>query len=150
MDETTITLNAGGTSVTVPADEVSERLDRATGEILGHSQLSLSDTLFPAVKARDVPTVKVTVSGTVEITQDAFRALLCDSEGEQHDGGLDAGDELRIVAAGFVLQPGAAWVKRKQKMEDGDTEEWWEKEGRVKLKLTDLGRLELTGEEWSE
>lgn len=104
----------------------------------GIAQLSLSDTLFPPVRRADVPMVRISISGTIELTQEQYQAFL--------DGTmLGPGAVVEVTATGYVVAPAAAWVRRK---EEGAA--WWEPEGRVKVKLTDLGRLAPTGEEWDE
>ena len=116
-------------------------------------QPTLSDALFPPVRRADVPTVKVAIAGTVELTQEEYQAYL---------GGrlLGPGAVVEIRAAGYVVQPGAAWVSRKVKtegrynhdkkdFEGGATETQWFRQGRIKVRLTDLGELSPTGEEFS-
>lgn len=104
-------------------------------EISTH-QPTLDDAIFPAVRARDVPTVKVTISGTVEMTQEEYQAYL--------DGAtLGPGAVVEIGAVGYVLAPSAAWVQR-----GGRGEKWWEREGRIKVKLALLGTMTATGEVW--
>lgn len=105
-------------------------------------QPTLSDALFPPVRRADVPTVKVTISGTIELTRPEYESYLDGST-------LGPGAVVDIRAAGYVVQPGAAWVKRTEGSGE-DRESYFEREGRVKIKLTDLGGLEPTGEEWSE
>lgn len=108
----------------------------------GIVQPTLSDVLFPAIRRKDAPLVKVSVSGTVELEVAEFVALL--------DGDLAAGQEFTLRAAGFVLSPGTAWVRRSETDElTGERATWWENEGRVKLKITEIGGVHMTGEEWS-
>jgi len=105
-------------------------------------QPTLDDTLFPPVRRADVPMVKVSVSGTIELTQEEYQAYLDGSR-------LGPGAVVDIRAAGYVVQPGAAWVKRTEGSGE-DRETHFEREGRIKIRLTDLGELTPTGEEWSE
>ena len=55
----------------------------------------------------------------------------------------------RVTA--YMPGPHAAWVKRSEK-DEGTRErrEWWEHEGRIGLKVVDLGSMEVTDEEWSD
>lgn len=100
-------------------------------------QATLDPVIFAAVKREQIPTVKVTVSGTIELTRKALDALL---NVEQ----VDAGDEVTVSLSGFVLQPGAAWVKRSEGTGD-DKDTWWEKEGRIKIKAEGLGAIHVSG-----
>lgn len=105
-------------------------------------QPTLSDTLFPPVRRADTPMVKLTLSGTIELTQEQYQAHL--------DGArLGPGAVVEVRAVGYVVQPGAAWVKRTEGSGE-DREVHFEREGRVKIKLVDIGGLIPTGEEWSE
>ncbi len=135
-EESTITISTphNGESITMPVD----KFDRAV------EQLTLSDTLFPPVKPRDVPMVKVAISGTIELTRSEYESYL--------DGTtLGPGAVVEIRASGYVVMPGAAWVKRTERDElTKEQREWFEREGRVKVKLMALAGLEPTGEEWSE
>lgn len=62
---------------------------------------------------------------------------------------LGPGAVVEIRAVGYVVQPGAAWVKRTEGSGE-DREVHFEREGRVKIRLVDLGELSATGEQWSE
>lgn len=134
-------------TMTIPEEgDVTMQVGDFKPVVVGHfppMQPTLSDELFPPVRRADVPMVKVSVSGTIELTQDDYQAHL---DGQR----LGPGAVVEIRAAGYVVQPGAAWVKRSEKDARGDPQEWYEREGRVKIKLTDLGELAPTGEEWSE
>jgi hypothetical protein len=141
MEESTITLEAGGSSVTLPSERFPAALREATEAVIADRrpvQPTLSDDLFPATKARDVALVRLTISGSVTLTRDQYESYL--------DGlKLGPGAIVEVRAAGYVVQPGAAW----QRYKDGK-DVTWEREGRVKIRLTDLGELTPTGEEWSE
>jgi len=128
MDESTITVEGGGKSVTMPAGEFEQRVE----------QMTLSTELFPPVRRSDVPMVKLSISGTIELTQEQYQAYL-------NGARLGPGAVVEIRASGYVVQPGAAWVKRTE----GARETYFEREGRVKIKLVDLGELTATGEEWT-
>ena len=75
---------------------------------------------------------------------------------ENHGGGgvkrtkrttLEAGREVSLRVAGFVPAPHAKWVKRTEKDEyTGEKDSYWEREGAVGIKVTDLGEVELGGE----
>jgi len=114
-----------------------------TIEVPVHVQPTLDPVLFPSVRRADVATVKVSVSGTVELTQEQYQAYL---DGQKQ---LGPGAVVDIRAVGYVVQPGAAWVKRTEGSGE-DRETYFEREGRVKIRLTELGELTATGEEWSE
>jgi hypothetical protein len=139
MEESTITLEAGGSSVTMPTERFGPALREATAAVVAehrHVQPTLSDDLFPATKARDVALVRLTIAGSVTLTRDQYESYL--------DGlKLGPGAIVEVRAAGYVVQPGAAWQRYK---EDGEVT--YQREGRVKIRLTDLGELSATGEEF--
>ncbi len=114
---------------------------------MGPVQPTLSEDLFPPVCRRDVPTIKVGISGSVELTCEQFAALVQDEDGQP--GQVDAGVVVLISCAGYVTSPAPKWVKRSEGS-GKDREIWWEKQGVVSVKLTDLARLELTGERFSD
>jgi hypothetical protein len=101
-------------------------------------QPTLSDALFPAVSAFDVPVVKLTVSGTIKLPVSEYQALL--------DGEIKPGSRVTLSASGYVIQPGPAWVKRTKTLPKQGTETWWENEGRVKIKLVNVGAVHVAGE----
>lgn len=123
----------------LPLDSITAAITKAARDTW---QPTLSDDLFPPVRRADVPMVKVSVSGTIELTQEQYQAYL---DGQR----LGPGAVVEIRAAGYVVQPGAAWVKRTEGTGE-DREVRFEREGRVKIRLTELGELTPTGEEWSE
>ena len=57
---------------------------------------------------------------------------------------------MTATISGYLPEPHGKWVKRKEKDELGDTEEWWETEGQVKVKVLELGRFELSEEVYSD
>lgn len=109
-------------------------VDVETGEI---RQPTLDPEMFPAIERRQVAMVKITFAGTVEMTQSEWEAY-CDQ-------GLEPGRVVRVALTGYLPNPHAKWVRRSQKMEDGDRETWWEKEGVVKIKALELGSFDLRG-----
>ena len=122
------------------------QIDTQTGEVF--TQPTLSDDLFPAVHRDAVPMVKIGFSGTVEMTQEEFEAY-CDE-------GLEPGRIVKITMTGYLPNPHAKWVKRREKVssrfnetsqdfEGGGWRTWWEQEGAVKVKALELGRFELGG-----
>ena len=111
----------------VPAD-----VDPETGE-MGQMVLGDDPAFVRAPRAKDVPMVKVSFGGTVEMEQSDFEAL---TDGQE----LEAGRIAYARVAVYLPNPHTAWVKRK-----GDKRPtWWENEGRVALKVTELGSLEIT------
>lgn len=128
------------------AVEPQPLVEPETGEIF--SQPTLDDAMFPAVKREAVPMVKVSFSGTVEMTEAEFAAY-CDE-------GLEPGRIVKVTLSGYLPNPHGKWVKRKEKVSprfnetSGDFEgngwhTWWELEGAVKVKALELGRFELGG-----
>ena len=118
-------------------------IDRETGEykpsplVEGLRQMTLDPTLFPATERRRVPMVKIGFSGSVEMTQSEWEAYCKE--------GLEPGRVVKVALTGYLPNPHAKWVRRSQKMEDGDRETWWEQEGAVKVKALELGSFELRG-----
>lgn len=116
-------------------------LDPETGEV---GQMTLGDDpAFVRVPRRqDVPVIKVGFTGTVEITQEDFEAL---TDGKE----LAPGRIVYIRASAYMPGPHAAWVKRTEKDEEtGERATWWEHEGRLGLKVVEVGGLDVTDREW--
>lgn len=132
-------------SVVRPDGTMSEpvpfAVDAVTGEIGGTGQMLLGDdpAFVRVPRAKDVPMVKVSFGGTVEMEQSDFEALL-------DDGDLEAGRIAYARVAVYMPNPHTAWVKRKGDKDEitGDRPTWWENEGRLALKVTEIGALEVT------
>ena len=158
MDEGTVTIEIGGEEFATTVDAMHEAalamksggidVDKATGEV---RQRTLDDTIFQAIPRSTVPTVKVSFSGSVELSRSAFEEYFTEP--------LKPGREVSLRVAGFIPAPHAKWVKRKVKtqsrysaggFEGGETEVFWEHEGAVGIKVTDLGEVELGGERHGE
>ena len=117
------------------------QIDTQTGEVF--TQPTLSDDLFPAIQRDDVPMVKIGFAGAVEMTQEDFEAY-CDE-------GLEPGRIVKITMTGYLPDPHAKWVKRTEKDEfTGHKRTWWEQEGQIRVRVTELGRFEVTSQEWNE
>ena len=140
----------GTTTEPVPFDkfvktcnDIIDSVDHETGEI-GQLQLGNDPAFVRPTRRRDVPTVKVTFAGTVELEQEEFEAL---TDGKE----LAPGRVVYIRASAYMPGPHAAWVKRTEKDEDtGERESWWEHQGRLALKVTEIGGLDVTDREWSD
>ena len=118
-------------------------VDPETGEV-GQMVLGDDPAFVRPTRRRDVPTVKVAFSGTVELEQDEFEAL---TDGKE----LAPGRVVYIRASAYMPGPHTAWVKRTEKDEDtGERESWWEHQGRLALKVTEIGGLDVTDREWSD
>lgn len=120
--------------------------DPETGEIAEPSgQMLLGDdpAFVRPIPAKRVDTVKVAFSGTVEMPRWKYEAL---TEGKQAAPGLI----VYFKGAGYIPAPHVAWVKRSEKDDiTGEKNTWFEPEGRVTVKATDLAGFEITAEEWS-
>ena len=115
--------------------------DQESGEFAGDHPLlrqpTLDPTIFPAIERRQVPMVKVGFSGSVEMTQSEWEGY-CDQ-------GLEPGRMVKLTLTGYLPDPHSRWVKRTEKREDGEKETWWEQEGQIRVRVTELGRFEVTG-----
>lgn len=110
--------------------------DTSTGEVL--RQQTLDDTIFPAVERQEVPMIKVSFSGTVEMEQEEFEAYCAK--------GLEPGRVVKVTMTGFLPDPHSKWVKRTGADEfSGHKSTWWEQEGQIKIKALELGSFELRG-----
>jgi len=69
-------------------------------------QPTLDPEMFPAIERRQVPVVKITFAGTVEMTQSEWEAY-CDQ-------GLEPGRVVRVALTGYLPNPHAKWVRRSQ------------------------------------
>lgn len=122
-------------------------VDTETGEVqepAGQMVLGDDPAFVRPTRRRDVPTVKVTFAGTVELEQKEFEAL---TDGKE----LAPGRVVYIRASAYMPGPHTAWVKRTEKDEDtGERESWWEHQGRLALKVTEIGGLDVTDREWSD
>lgn len=125
----------------VPMADVMKRMedlcDPATGELHGPAQMTLDPSLFPAPQRRDVPMVRMTFSGSIDLTRADYGAYCTEQ--------LSPGRMVSMRVSGYVPAPHAAWVKRTE----GSGEErrvWHEQEGRVKVLITDIGAIEVGGE----
>lgn len=123
-------------SVPNPIAEV----DMETGEV--YRQPTLDPELFPAAERRQVPMVKLGLSGSIELTQSEWQAY-CDQ-------GLEPGRVVKLTITGYLPNPHAKWVKRTETNTDPvtkrkDTSTWWEQEGAIKVKALELGSFELGG-----
>ncbi len=128
-----------GTVTTMP--ESKPEVDVETGEVTTR-QPTLDPTIFPATERRRVPMDKIGFSGSVEMTQSEWQAY-CDQ-------GLEPGRVVKVTLTGYLPNPHAKWVKRTGKGELGDKDTWWEQEGQIRVRVTELGRFEVTGQEWNE
>jgi len=128
-------------------NRLTERVDPETGEVqepAGQMVLGNDPAFVRPTRRRDVPTVKVTFAGTVELEQEEFEAL---TDGKE----LAPGRVVYIRASAYMPGPHTAWVKRTEKDEDtGERESWWEHQGRLALKVTEIGGLDVTDREWSD
>ena len=52
---------------------------------------------------------------------------------------------VKLTLTGYLPDPHSRWVKRTEKREDGEKETWWEQEGQIRVRVTELGRFEVTG-----
>ena len=103
------------------------------------AQRTLNDMIFQAIPRSTVPTVKVSFSGSVELSRSDFEEYFAEP--------LEAGKEVSLRVAGFIPAPHAKWVKRTEKDEyTGEKDTYWEREGAVGIKVTDIGEVELGGE----
>lgn len=143
-----LSLQVGGTEPLVIDRETAERIgrnvaalqrrsvDTETGEVF---QPTLSDELFPATRRRQVPMVKLAVSGSVEMTLADFQRYCSE--------GLQPGRKVTMTVSGYLPDPHSKWVKRKESVEglDGKRETFtsWELEGQVKVKALELEEFEL-------
>jgi hypothetical protein len=125
------------------AEELIEAADCETGEIPGQLEMTGHSAFVKPTPRRKVPMVKVSFGGTIEMEREDFEAL---TDGKQ----LAPGRITYIRCVGFMPAPHAAWVKRKEKEEDGDQRVWWEQEGRVAFKITEIGALDVTDREFSD
>jgi hypothetical protein len=123
MEESTITLESGGVSVTMPV------------------QPTLSDTVFPPVKRKDIPMVKLAFAGSVEMSVGRFLELL--------DGDLEVGAVVECAVTGHFKKLGTGWKKRSVGAGD-DKMTWWEKEGLPGIAVDDVAALHVTGGIWSD
>jgi len=125
-------------------------VDLETGEVQEPAgQMVLGDDpAFVRVPMRkSVPVTKVSFSGTVAIADWELDAYLTRSTGD----GLAPGRIVYLTATAYMPGPHAAWVKRSEKDEyTGERREWWEHEGRLALKVTEIGGLDVTDREWSD
>ena len=145
VEDGTLVIESNGKSVTTTLgklEEVAEALesgavavDPETGEV----QRTLNDSVFAAIPRRSVPTHKISFSGTVELTAEEFA--------EYFSKPLKPGVQVSLRVAGYIPAPHAKWVKRSQTDEyTGEKEVFWEREGAVGIKVTDMGEPELGGE----
>lgn len=147
-DHATISISTPGQEPTPPVDfdtfmdnaqQLADAANLDTGEIPGQLELTGHSAFIKPTPRRNVPMVKVSFGGTVEMEREQFEAL---TDGKQLAPGL----VTYIRAVGFMPAPHAAWVKRKgEKNEIGETPAWWEPEGRVAFKITEIGALDVTG-----
>lgn len=115
-------------------------VDEETGELRAGQMVLGDDPAFVRVpRAKDVPMVKVSFGGSVDMELAEFEALL---DGQE----LEPGRVAYARVAVYMPNPHTAWVKRRGEKDDitGDRPTWWENEGRVGLKVTELGGLEVT------
>lgn len=150
-----LSLQVGGTEPLVIDRETAERIgrnvaalqrrsvDTETGEVF---QPTLSDELFPATRRRQVPMVKLSVSGSVEMTLADFQRYCSE--------GLQPGREVTMTVTGYLPDPHPKWVKRKETVPGlggkRETVVTWELEGQIKVKVTDLDAFELGEELYSD
>jgi hypothetical protein len=110
------------------------------------TQPTLSDELFPATRRRQVPMVKLAVSGSVEMTLADFQRYCSE--------GLWPGREVTMTVTGYLPDPHPKWVKRKETVPGlggkRETVVTWELEGQIKVKVTDLCTFELGEELYSD
>ena len=125
------------------SEPVPFSVDEQTGELRGQMVLGDDPAFVRPIPARRVETVKVAFSGTVELEKYQYDAL---TEGKQAAPGLI----VYFKGAGYIPAPHVAWTKRSEKDEyTGEKRTWFEPEGRVTIKATDLAQFEITAEEWS-
>ncbi len=131
--------------------DLSMSVDAETGELpemdtTAFTQPTLSDELFPATWSRQVPMVKLSVSGTVEMSTREFQSY-CSK-------GLQPGREVTMTVTGYLPDPHPKWVKRKETVPGPggkrETVATWELEGQIKVKVTDLDAFELGEELYSD
>lgn len=102
-------------------------------------QPTLSDELFPAVRREEVPTVKISFTGSVEMPAYMFDRLC---EGDD----LAPGRVVHMQVAGYLPGPHAVWTKRTEEIAKGKRKTYYEPEGRVAVKVLEIGSFELGGE----
>lgn len=122
-----------------PTATTEPQVNMETGEI---RQQTLDPEIFPAVERREVPMVKISFAGTVEMTQAEWEAY-CSK-------GLEPGRVVKCGLTGYLPNPHSKWVKRTESEPDeltGRTNKstWWEQEAQVKIKALKLGSFELRG-----
>lgn len=123
--------------------EATWEADPETGEVRPNfGQPTLDPTIFPATERRQVPMVKLSLGGTIEMTQAEWEVYCAE--------GLEPGRQVKLTITGFLPDPHAKWVKRTETETDPvtkrkDTNTWWEQEGQVKVKALELGSFELRG-----
>jgi hypothetical protein len=118
--------------------ETGEITERAGQMLLGDDPAFVRPT-----PAKRVDTIKVAFSGTVEMPRYEYITL---TQGKQAAPGLI----VYFKGAGYIPAPHVAWVKRSEKDEaTGEKNVWFEPEGRVTIKATDLAGFEITDDEWS-
>ena len=128
---------------------LTERVDPETGELqepAGQMLLGDDPAFVRLPMRKSVPITKVSFSGTVEIADWELEAYLSDTGQE-----LAPGRVVRLGVTAYMPGPHAAWVKRSEK-DEGTRErrEWWEHEGRIGLKVVEIGSLQVTDREWSD
>lgn len=120
----------------IPFEEFRERVEAIC-------QPTLDPTIFPAIVRRQVPMVKITFTGSVDMEREDFEAYCAE--------GLEPGRVVKLSLTGYLPDPHAKWVKRTEDVVDPVTrkkqkETWWEQEGAVKIKALELGSFELSKE----
>ena len=116
-------------------------IDKRTGEFVGDypvlRQPTLDDEIFPSTTRAQVPMVKISVTGSVEMTQETWAAYCA--------AGLEPGRIVTATLTGYLPDPHARWVKRSAQDPAGEKVIWWEREGAIKIKALDIGEIRLGG-----
>jgi len=108
---------------------------------VSHLQPVLDDVLFPAVSKADVPTARVGLSGSVEVTMEELEAY-----------GLGRAQNRLMCRVEILCRIDAPGLRTKTETVtdplSGDREKVIEDQASFKLKVIELGSIEPTGEVW--
>jgi len=142
VEETTVSIRTPeGWTDPVSLDGFTKAVDRITGE-LAPVQPTLDDTVFPPVRRKDIPVVKLGFTGSVEMTVSHFLKLL---DGDD----LRVGAIVQFTGEGHIKKVGTGWKKRSEGTGE-DKMTWWEQEGLPGIAVDGVQALKVTARTWSE